>query len=261
MGDRVYPENGSGKDFPRGVQKGAYYNMKQEQKGVPAFQAPPPKAARLPQYYNDGGYDGRPRRRGCSCRRCCLWSCCTLFFIIVALGIFALVFWLVVRPKTPHYDVEDVKLSGLSITPNGDLSSGLGFQLDATTSYTVQARNPNKHIGIYYDTININVESEGVTIGKGSVAGFYQGHQNTTTISGQLKPDNLPLSSAVATALQTAQKNGNIPLYVTVDVRVRVKVGSLKTPHFWVHVRCNVNVNPLKTSGSQILSKSCKVKG
>jgi hypothetical protein len=182
-----------------------------------------------------------------------------LFLVIVVLGIAALVFYLVVQPRAPKYNVQDVRLSSFAITPTGSLSSGL-FQLSATTTYSVEARNPNKHIGIYYDTINIEVQSEGASIGKGSVAPFYQGHSNTTVISGELISSNVPLVSTVGNALQSAEKNGNIPLYVTVDVRVRIKVGAIKTPHFWVHVRCNVNVNP-KVTGSQVLSKQCSVKG
>ncbi|CAM6104722.1 unnamed protein product [Calypogeia fissa] len=254
MTDRVYPETGANRNgFPRGP-KGTYTNLKGEQ--PPPFQArpPPPQSAR-PQLYNDGGYNGRPRRRNC----CCLfmaWSCCALVLIIFLLGIAALIFYLVVQPRAPKYNVEDVRLSNFAITPSG--SAGL-FQLSATTSYSVVARNPNKHIGIYYDIINIDVQSEGATIGQGSVPSFYQGHKNTTIIAGDLQSGNVPLVSAVGIALQSAEKNGNIPLVVAVDVRVRVKVGGFKTPHFWVHVRCNVDVNPNAT-GSQVLSKTCHVK-
>lgn len=260
MTDRVYPETGSRNGFPRGVPKGAYYNMKEEQKPVqPQFQArpPPPQSAR-PQRYNNE-YNGRPRKGRGICCRCMVWTCFVLVLLIVLLGIAALIFYLVVRPKAPKYNVQDVRLSSFSVTPTGSLSSGL-FQLSATTTYSVEARNPNKHIGIYYDKINIDVESEGASIGKGSVASFYQGHKNTTIISGELNSVNLPLASTVGSALQAADKSGNVPLKVYVDVRVRVKVGSLKTPHFWVHVRCNVNVNPSISSGSQVLSKKCSVK-
>lgn len=187
-------------------------------------------------------------------------ACSILVTIIVLLGIAALIFWLVVRPKAPKYNVQDVRLSSFSITPSGSLSSGL-FELSATTTYSVEARNPNKHIGIYYDRMNIDVQSEGASIGKGSVKSFYQGHRNTTIISGALSSVNLPLASTVGSALQAAEKSGNVPLKVYVDVRVRVKVGKVKTPHFWVKVRCNVNVNPSIVSGSQVLSKKCKVKG
>lgn len=254
MTDRVYPETAANRNgFPRGP-KGAYTNLKGEQ--VPPFQArPPPPQSAPPRIYNDGY--GRPRKRGCCC--CFLaWACVIITLIIVILGIAAAVFYLVVRPKAPKYNVQDVRLSNFSITPTGSLSSGL-FQLSATTTYSVEARNPNKHIGIYYDTMNILVQSEGANIGKGSVPSFYQGHRNTTIIAGQLKSENVPLVSTVGDALQSAQRNGKIPLKVSVDVRVRVKVGSFKTPHFWVHVRCNVDVNPTAT-GSQVLSKSCKVK-
>lgn len=258
MADRVYPESANRNGFPRGV---PYKNMKEEKVAEqPLFKArPPPPQSTRPEHYN-AEYNGRPRKRRCSCCRCMAWTFFVFVMIIVLLGIAALIFYLVVRPKAPKYNVQDVRLSSFSITPSGSLSSGL-FQLSATTTYSVEARNPNKHIGIYYDKINIDVQSEGTSIGKGSVKPFYQGRRNTTIISGELQSRNLPLTSTVGSALQSAQKSGNIPLKVYVDVRVRVKVGALKTPHFWVRVRCDVNVNPNKTgTQSQVLTKQCSVK-
>ncbi|KAL3679872.1 hypothetical protein R1sor_022828 [Riccia sorocarpa] len=246
MADRVYPEKNVKFASPP---NGAYYNLKAERAAGPPVDAG----------YEERG-DQRRGRTGNPCCRLLACLCSLLVAIIIALGIAALVFYLVVHPKAPKYNVQDVRLASFSVSPASSTDLSAGFLLNAVTTYEVEARNPNGKIGIYYDTINIDVLSEGVSIGAGSIPPFYQGHRNTTLIVRELRASNVPLKSAVGNALQSAQQSGRIPLYVEVDVRARVKVGSWTSPHFWVRVRCDVAVNPNVGSGSQVVSKKCKVK-
>ncbi|KAG6544391.1 hypothetical protein Mapa_014225 [Marchantia paleacea] len=240
MADRVYPEKNVVSGAPP---HGAYYNLKDE------TAAPVP----VPE-----DFDGREAKRRDPCCRCAAWFCGALVALIFAVGIAVLVFFLVVHPKAPKYNVKDVKLATFSVSPSS--SDPSKYVLNALTLYEVEARNPNQKIGIYYDAINIDVLSEGVSIGAGDIPSFYQGHKNTTVITGDLSASDVPLESTVGQALQSAQSVGRIPLYVTVDVRARIKIGAWKSPHFWVHVRCNVAVNPDVANGSQVVSKQCEVK-
>lgn len=241
MAERVYPEKNVRFSSPP---NGAYYNLKNETAAAP-----------LPVSPDD--YDSRENRRRDPCCRCAAWFCGLLVALILAIGIAVLVFFLVVHPKAPKYNVMDVRLQSFSVSPASD---GSTFVLNALTTYEVEARNPNRKIGIYYDTINIDVLSEGVVIGEGSIPPFYQGHRNTTVIIGDLRASNVPLESTVGNSLLNAQRSGRIPLYVAVDVRARIKIGSWRSPHFWVRVRCDVSVNPDVASGSQVVSKKCQVK-
>ncbi|KAL2613196.1 hypothetical protein R1flu_024888 [Riccia fluitans] len=204
MAEWVYPEKNAKFAAPP---NGTYHNMKEKRT------AAPPKVVPV-----DTDYEPRRRgRTGDSCCRCIACFCAILIALVIALGIGTLVFYLVVHPKAPKYNVSDVRLAAFSVSPASSIDLSSGFVLNAVTTYEVEARNPNEKIGIYYDTININVLSEGVTIGAGRIPPFYQGARNTTLIMGDLRASNVPLKSAAGSALQNAQRSGRIPLFVEVD--------------------------------------------
>ncbi|KAL3693236.1 hypothetical protein R1sor_006887 [Riccia sorocarpa] len=189
-------------------------------------------------------YTAPKRRRSCCC---CLWAwlCSLLVIFIVAVGIAALVFWLVVRPKLPEYDVTDVRLTGL----NDSVSRG---QLNTGLSFTLDTYNPNKKMGFYYDEINVRVETLNLVVGEGQIPPFYHGHRNRTIVSQTLKSQQVPLSTDNKNKLLQASNDNKLLLHVKVDVKTRVKVGDVKSNRIKVKVRCDVEINPLK-AGNQVL--------
>jgi hypothetical protein len=229
---RIYPNADEFNRTP--PPRGSYYNIKEQ--GLPA-----------PATYRRG-------RAGRSC--CCcflLWLCSIFTVLVILLGIAVLVFWLVVHPKAPKFDIQDVHISGLS---------GLTIitsPINTNITFEIMAENPNKHMGIYYDEINVDVQANGANVGSGSIPAFYQGHQNTRIITGDLSASNLTLSSDTVKVLTSTPSD--VPLYATVDVKARLKVGSIKTSKIAVKVRCNFSVNLSETgSTNQLVSKDCKVK-
>ncbi|KAL2634457.1 hypothetical protein R1flu_005936 [Riccia fluitans] len=193
----------------------------------------------------------KKHRRSCCC--CCFaWLCSLLVILVVALGIASLVFWLVVRPKIPDYEVTDVRITGLqqSLT-TGQLNTGLSFTLDTY--------NPNKKMGFYYDDIDIEVETLDLVIGQGQIPPFYQGHKNRTIITQTLKSQQIPLTQDNKDKLLKAQDDNKLLLKVKIDVKAGVKVGDVKSSKIKVKVRCDVEIDPSLT-GNQVLSKDCKVK-
>ncbi|CAM6112156.1 unnamed protein product [Calypogeia fissa] len=226
---RIYPNADEFNRTP--PPRGSYYNVKEQ--GLPA-----------PATYRRG-------RAGRSC--CCcflLWLCSIFTVLVILLGIAVLVFWLVVHPKAPKFDIQDVHIIGL--TPStSPINTNITFEL--------MAQNPNKHMGIYYDEINVDVQANGASIGSGSIPAFYQGDQNERNITGDLSASNLTLSSGTVSVLTSTPSN--VPLYAEVDVKARVKVGSIKSSTITVKVRCNLSVNLSETgSTNQLVSKDCKVK-
>lgn len=227
VGDKVYPD-ASGPKPP----VGAYYSVKDQALPGPAT------------------YRGRSRGRS-SCCCCFIWLCSILATITVILGFAVLIFWLVVQPRAPKYQVDNVRIDGLDFTSN---------TLTTVTTFQVMARNPNKKIGIYYDRIHVKVETDGLNLGEGDLPTFYQGHKNTTYIDGTLNSGVLQIDQATQTVLLAAQNEGKVPLDLHVDVKARVKIGSWKSRKFTVKVRCDIDLDVRRTSGSQVVSKRCKVK-
>lgn len=229
----------AGKIYPNGEfnrappPPGSYYNVKEQHLPAPAVYR-----------------RGRPGRGGGGC--CCLlaWLCSTFAVLVVALGIAVLIFWLVVQPRAPKFDISNVQIDGLSSTASSTINTTITFEL--------KARNPNKHMGIYYDNIRVNLETDGDYIGGGNLPSFYQGHKNTTYISGELKSENVSLDDGARNLLGSS--SSNLPLYAKVDVKARVKVGSVKSPKIKVKVRCDLTVDLSRTTGSQLSTTKCKVK-
>jgi len=169
-------------------------------------------------------------------------------FLVLA-GITILILWLVLKPvHLPKYSLDNVDVNSFSVG---------GSTVNADFTYNITANNPNRKIGIKYDTINLDTSYSGQELGKSVIPGFYQGHQNVTSLSSELKVVNAVLSSSSATALQSQLAANSVPLHVRADAKVHVRIGKYTSPGFWVRVDCDVNMG---VSPATVNSKSCKLK-
>ncbi|KAJ7529419.1 hypothetical protein O6H91_15G049200 [Diphasiastrum complanatum] len=230
MAGKVYPTN------QQPQLNGAYYNHKQH--------IPPPAT-----------YRAAGRRRSCNPFCCCFrWICSLLLTIIIILGIAGAVIYFALHPKTPKYNLLDAHISQLDVTNN---PSELSYDI----TFTLQAYNPNKRIGIYYDDVLIFLFYEAMQVGQSSIAPFYQGHRNTTILKSNLKGQRVGLQQPMATTLQAAITQQSIPFQIQVKVTARVKIFIWKSPHFKVKDNCNVAISPPSAAaGARLLSQSCNAK-
>lgn len=200
---------------------------------IPVTYAPPPK-----------------RKRGCCCR-CVCWTLLTVILLIVIIAATIGILYLVLDPKLPKYSVDRLRIT--------DFSVDTGLNARASFDVTVTAKNPNKHIGIYYeDNSHLSVWYSDISLCEGSFPVFYQGHRNTTvmtvTLSGQTK-----LGSDIVTGLQAQRQTGKIPLKFRGDVPVKVKLGGLKLWKVTSRVRCDLVVDSLDVNNQiRIKTSDCK---
>jgi hypothetical protein len=225
---------------------------------------PPPGAVyyngKLPSYLTQKKRSKR-RRRGCSCdkSRCCFTSMCsTLIGLIVVIGILALVFWVVYRPKSPRYTIDSVRIMGLD-TKSLNTSTTIGT-VNAETTFNVVARNPNQKLGFIYKNIDIDIEVLGVSIGSGSLPSFSQGKKNTTTIAGDFKSGPININDFPQGQLVSASKANKVPAVFKVDVKAQVKIGSWKSWKFKVKASCTVSVNPTSKIPTGTTDEKCSSK-
>lgn len=129
--------------------------------------------------------------------------------------------------------------------------------MNTTIDYQIEARNPNKRMGFYFSNINVKVQANGDIVGQGTVPSFYQGHRNTTFVDGEINSENLTVSSDTLNAI--TKDPTNVALYAQVDLKVKVKVGSVKSGKVKVRVKCDIVADVTKSSG-QLKSQRCKVK-
>ncbi|XP_042513638.1 NDR1/HIN1-like protein 13 [Macadamia integrifolia] len=213
------------------------------------YRVPSPRAAA--RYEN---YNLRKHRRCGGC--CCRFFCCLFGFIVVLailIGIAALVFWLVVKPKTPSYSVTNISIKGFNTTQL-TTSQTLSPEFDVTVS----ADNPNTKIGIYYEPkSSVKIYHSNLELSNGSLPVFYQPTQNITTFVVTMT-GSVPLTTTLSSTLVAEQSAGKIPLVLDISVPAKLKIGAVKTWVFTVKVNCDIVVNSL-TTNSNIVSKSCGV--
>lgn len=193
----------------------------------------------------------RRHSRGLGGCCCCLLStfCSLLLAFLLLAGLAILILWLVLKPvHLPKYSLDNVEVRTFALS---------GSTLNADFAYNITANNPNRKIGIKYDTINLETSYSGQSLGKSVIPGFYQGHQNITSLSSELKVVDAVLTDGAAGTLSSQVQSNSVPLFVRADAKVHVRIGKYTSPGFWVRVDCDINmgVNP-----ATVNSKSCKLK-
>ncbi|KAL3525110.1 hypothetical protein ACH5RR_013482 [Cinchona calisaya] len=204
----------------------------------------PPFQRTIPYSYS------KPPKRSC-CKKCLCWTLCLIILQILIIAIFAAIIYFVFQPKIPKYSVDSMRITQFNL--NNDNS------LFATFDVNVTARNPNKKIGVYYESgSQLSVYFAGTKLCEGSLPKFYQGHRNTTvmnlTLTGQTQD-----ATGLLQSLQAQQQTGSIPLNLRAKVPVRLKLGGLKLMKWKFLVRCRVNVDSLAEDNIiRIRDSSCK---
>ncbi|KAF4360265.1 hypothetical protein F8388_020556 [Cannabis sativa] len=208
------------------------------------YRVPPPENSRRFQQYAR-----RKAGRGW-CRSCFCWFLLLLAVFVVLIGITGAVLYLVFKPESPKYNVTSFAIKGINVSsPNPTISPVIDV--------SVRAENPNDKVGIYYGKdSSASVYYSDILLGNGAIPAFYQPSNNVTVLKAALKGPAIDLTSSVLKALRNGEKKGKVPLKLTVEVPVKLKLGSVKTWTLSVKVRCVVSVDKLTTK-AKIVSKDC----
>lgn len=200
---------------------GAYYG--------PAI--PPPKTSHRPG-----------RGSGCGCCCGCLFSLVfkLILTVVIIVGIAVFLFWLIVRPNVVKVHVTDASLTQFNYANNT-------LQYNLALNFTV--RNPNKRLGIYYDYIEARALYQDARFDSEFIDPFYQGHKNTTFLSTEFKGQHvMTLDTDQSSELSKEKGSGVYGIDVKLYLRVRFKLGALKTKTLKPKVSCELHV-PLTSAG------------
>ncbi|XP_021289302.1 NDR1/HIN1-like protein 10 [Herrania umbratica] len=195
---------------------------------------PPPTR----HYHRPGGGSG------CGCG-CCLLK--LLFNIIitavVVIGLAVLIFWLIFRPNKVKFHVTDASLTEFNLTTNNTLHYNLAVN--------ITVRNPNKRIGIYYDRIEARAYYEDQRFDTLNLTPFYQGHKNTSFLNPVFRGEHLVMLGADETSKFNEEKTSGIySIDVKLYLRIRFKVGKVKTGRFKPKISCDLKVPLSSADGS-----------
>ncbi|XP_022988187.1 NDR1/HIN1-like protein 13 [Cucurbita maxima] len=209
------------------------------------YRVPPPENAHRFELYT------RRKNRRSRCCFCLCWLLGILAVLIVLLGIAVAIFYLVVRPKSPNYSIDAIAIRGLNSTASS--SSRISPVFDVA----VRADNPNKKIGIYYQTgSSVQIYFSDEKLSDGVLPAFFQPAKNVTVFQSSVRGSGVNLSSQASKALIDSQKRRAVPFKVEIRAPIKLKIGSVKTWKIRVKVTCDVTVDQL-AAAEKIVSKNC----
>ncbi|XP_027933181.1 NDR1/HIN1-like protein 10 [Vigna unguiculata] len=151
--------------------------------------------------------------------------------LIIVVGIAVIIVWLVVKPKTLEYSVENAAIHNFNLTDANHLYANFDF--------TIRSYNPNSRVSIYYDTVEVSVRYEDQTLATNAVQPFFQAHKNVTRLHVGLTAQTVALYESVPKDLKLEKSSGDIELDVLVRARIRFKVGSWKSKHRVLRIFCS----------------------
>ena len=165
-------------------------------------------------------------------RRLCA---CLLVFCFLVLLVF-LITWAILQPKKPSFVVRDATIYDFKVASSPDLFTS-NFQI------TVSSRNPNDHIGIYYDKLDVYASYRGQQLTYYTVIPpTYQGHKSMNVWSPFISGTSVPIAPFIGEALNLDQSNGGIQMMIKINGRVRWKVGAFVSGRYHLHVTCPVYI-------------------
>ncbi|KAE8689947.1 Protein YLS9 [Hibiscus syriacus] len=184
-------------------------------------------------------YHRPSRSSGCGCG-CCLLKLLLKIIIslVVIIGLAVLIFWLIFRPNEVKFHVTDARLNEFSL-------DNQTLRYDLAVNITV--RNPNRRIGIHYDRIEARAYYEDQRLQSVPLTSFYQGHKNTSFLNAVFRGEQfVRLGSDEAADYNEERISGIYSIDVKLYLRIRFKVGRVRTSRFRPRIDCDLKV-PLNT--------------
>ncbi|XP_024972124.1 NDR1/HIN1-like protein 6 [Cynara cardunculus var. scolymus] len=186
-------------------------------------------SASKPQIYNAARpvYRSRPHRsrRSCYCY-CCLWIIFIILLSTILAAIAGGILFLLYRPHRPSFSVSSLQLSRFNLTTRFNL--------------TVTARNPNKNIVFYFDSVSVSINSKGGVIGDGTIPAFVTAKKSSTILKTAVR----------AQRVDDLKENKSLALKIELDSKVKVKIGSHMSKKAAIRVVCD-GIKALATSNAE----------
>ncbi|KAG6470663.1 hypothetical protein ZIOFF_071740 [Zingiber officinale] len=168
--------------------------------------------------------------------------CCCLFLLLTFLALLAvavaLVVVLVLKPKKPQFDLQQVAVQYLLVAPTASPSdpsfsaggSPPAAYLSLNISLLFIADNPNK-VGIRYEAAALDVMYRGVPLGVATVPGFEQPAHSSRLVQTRVAVDRFNVLQADALNLvRDAAINDRVDLRLTGDVAAKILLLGISTP-------------------------------
>ncbi|XP_057782018.1 NDR1/HIN1-like protein 10 [Salvia miltiorrhiza] len=220
-----------------------------------AAAAPPPSAYYYqsnPYQQQNYQYDAESVRRATCLRRIFAF----VIGLVVIFGTVTFIVWLVLRPQLPEFRVDSFSISNFTLSNDSLISF--------TSEIKLTARNPNKKMKLGYDHIETAIYYQSYSLSETTVAPFYQGTKNETSLTARFAAAGSFLEKAAVDGITGERgKNGNVNFNLRMLSRVRFEAKAWRTRRRFLKVFCGDLVLGLPTSGrSGVLTggpRQCRV--
>ncbi|KAJ8434773.1 hypothetical protein Cgig2_017181 [Carnegiea gigantea] len=151
--------------------------------------------------------------------------------ILAILVLLILILWAIFRPKSPRFILQDATVYTFNLTGPAELTSII--------QATVQAKNPNDRVGVYYSHMITYATycDQQITLPTG-IPPTYMDSNGMDIWSPFLRGDSVPIAPYIGAQLNQDRSIGVIRIVVKLDGQVRWKVGSLITGLYGIRVSC-----------------------
>lgn len=149
-------------------------------------------------------------------------------------GLVTFILWLSLRPHRPRFHIHEFSIPSLA-DPNTFSSPQVTFNM------TIQ--NPNREIGIYYDTVNLTLYYQDQVIADTPLLfPFYQSPKSTAIIHNTLSGPTLRIDNTRWMQFVAGRRRDEVPFRLDVASSIRFKVSKWDSRRHKMHANCEVGV-------------------
>ncbi|KAJ1703181.1 hypothetical protein LUZ63_002960 [Rhynchospora breviuscula] len=192
---------------------------------------------------NHGSYWGERKfyRRLCGC----------IIFLLFIVGLAVLLVWLILRPTKPTFSLQSISVLNITLSKS-DQSYNVTV-LFTTLQISIFSRNPNSHIGIYYDRLHTvaSYRNQQITSSTTLPAAYLTSGDSVIWAPYVSTPSGgAILAPSLGDALVQDQAAGVLLLHVEVMGRLRWKVGTWVSGGYHLHASCPAYLSADSNNGS-----------
>ena len=180
---------------------------------------------------------------------CCAILCLIFSLLLIFFGIATLIIFLVIKPKTPLFDIPGVSLSSVYFDSpeyfNGDFTFLANFS------------NPNRKINVRFEYVYIELYFFDRLIGTQTLEPFTQRRRETRLESVHFISSLVSLPPNLGLELRRQVQINKVTYNIKGTFRVRANLG-LTHFSYWLHGRCQLDMTGPPTG--VLVTRSCRTK-
>lgn len=176
--------------------------------------------------------------------------CTVLWLLIILGGLAILIVYLVFRPESPRFNIQNAGLNAAYLDT--------GLLLNADVTILANFSNPNKKVGVDFNYAAIQLYYGKTLVATTSIDSFSEERTESKLVDIHMISSEVRIPVKDIQQLKKQMQRNAIPFYVIGLFRTRSKFGTFLSYTYWLHGRCTiVFTNP---PSGVLVSRKCRTK-